>query len=148
MSDQPCHPYIAIRLKSFFLFCLYWSTYTRPRSNFQHLTRNFLRVGPCISLIFIHRQPLTCADSASSVMSISVWPYGLQPASLPSMGFSRQEYWSGLPCPSPGDLPDPGTEPRSIYLHWQAGSLPLTPPGKSQPLTWQCLKIQYIKCWL
>ena len=30
----------------------------------------------------------------------------------PSMGFSRQEYWSGLPCPSPGDLPDPGIEPR------------------------------------
>ena len=31
----------------------------------------------------------------------------------PSMGFSRQEYWSGLPFPSPGDLPDPGTEPES-----------------------------------
>ena len=30
-----------------------------------------------------------------------------------SMGFSRQEYWSGLPCPPPGDLPDPGMEPRS-----------------------------------
>ena len=33
-----------------------------------------------------------------------------------SMGFSRQEYWSGLPFPSPGDLPDPGTEPRSPSL--------------------------------
>ena len=32
------------------------------------------------------------------------------------MGFFRQEYWSGLPCPSPGDLPDPGTEPRSSAL--------------------------------
>ena len=31
-----------------------------------------------------------------------------------SVGFSRQEYWSGLPCPPPGDLPDPGTEPRSV----------------------------------
>ena len=31
-----------------------------------------------------------------------------------SMGFSRQEYWSGLPCPPPGDLPDPGTEPKSL----------------------------------
>ena len=31
-----------------------------------------------------------------------------------SMGFSRQEYWSGLPCPPPGDLPDPGIEPRSL----------------------------------
>ena len=34
----------------------------------------------------------------------------------PSMGFSRQEYWSGLPLPSPGDLPDPGIEPRSPTL--------------------------------
>ena len=33
-----------------------------------------------------------------------------------SMGFSRQEYWSVLPCPSPGDLPDPGIEPRSPTL--------------------------------
>ena len=39
-----------------------------------------------------------------------------------SMGFSRQEYWSGLSFPSPGDLPDPGTEPRSPAL--QADSLP------------------------
>ena len=35
---------------------------------------------------------------------------------LLSMGFSRQEYWSGLPCPSPGDLPDPGIGPRSPEL--------------------------------
>ena len=34
----------------------------------------------------------------------------------PSMGFSRQEYWSGLPFPSPGDLPDAGVEPRSRAL--------------------------------
>ena len=39
-----------------------------------------------------------------------------------SMGFSRQEYWSGLPFPSPEDLPDPGIKPRSPAL--QAGSLP------------------------
>ena len=32
------------------------------------------------------------------------------------MGFSRQERWSGLPCPSPGDLPDPGIKPRSPVL--------------------------------
>ena len=45
-----------------------------------------------------------------------------------SMGFPRQEYWSGLPCPPPGDLPDPGVEPRSPAL--QADSLPSEPPGK------------------
>ena len=38
----------------------------------------------------------------------------------PSMGFSRQEYWSGLPFPSPGDLPDPGTEPGSPALRVDA----------------------------
>ena len=46
----------------------------------------------------------------------------------PSMGFSRQGYWSGLPFPSPGDLPDPGIEPRSPTL--QADALPSEPPGK------------------
>ena len=45
-----------------------------------------------------------------------------------SMGFSRQEYWSGLPFPSPGDLPDPGIEPGSPAL--QADALTSEPPGK------------------
>ena len=44
------------------------------------------------------------------------------------MGFSRQEYWSGLPCPPPGDLPNPRVKPRSPAL--QADSLPDEPPGK------------------
>ena len=44
------------------------------------------------------------------------------------MEFSRQEYWSGFPFPSPGNLPDPGIEPRSPTL--QADSLPSEPPGK------------------
>ena len=44
------------------------------------------------------------------------------------MGFSRQEDWSGLPCPPPGDLPNPGIEPRSPTL--KADSLPSEPPGK------------------
>ena len=46
----------------------------------------------------------------------------------PSMGFSRQEYWSGLPFPSPGDLPNPGIEPDSPAL--QADALTSEPPGK------------------
>jgi len=44
------------------------------------------------------------------------------------LGFSRQEYWSGLPFPSPGDLPDPGIKPGSPVL--QADSLSTEPPGK------------------
>ena len=46
-----------------------------------------------------------------------------------SMEFFRQEYWSGLPFPSPGDLPDPGIEPKSVAL--QTDSLPSEPPGKT-----------------
>ena len=47
------------------------------------------------------------------------------------MGFSRQEYWSRLPFPSPGELPDPGIEPMSLVSHdQQVDSLPLVPPGK------------------
>ena len=45
-----------------------------------------------------------------------------------SMGFPRQEYWNGLLFPSPGDLPDPKSEPASPA--WQVDSLPSEPPGK------------------
>ena len=45
-----------------------------------------------------------------------------------SMRFSRQEYWSGLPFPSPGDLPDPGIKPRSPVL--ESDALTSEPPGK------------------
>ena len=44
-----------------------------------------------------------------------------------SLGFSRQEYWSGLPFPSPGDLPNPGIEPKSPTL--QVDTLTSEPPG-------------------
>ena len=46
---------------------------------------------------------------------------------LPFIEFSRQEYWSGLPFPSPGDLPKPGMEPRSPAL--RADASPSEPPG-------------------
>ena len=70
-----------------------------------------------------------CAILSRSVMSDSLQPHGLQPTKLLCpWGFSRQEYWSGLPCPPPGDLPSPGIELRSPTL--QVDSLPSEPPGK------------------
>ena len=64
-----------------------------------------------------------------SVVSDSLKPHGLEPARLLCpWGFSRQEYWSGLPCPPSGDLPNPGIEPRSPTL--QTNSLLSEPPGK------------------
>ena len=55
-------------------------------------------------------------------------PMDLAHQAPPFIEFSRQEYWSGFPFPSPGDLPDPGIEPGSPEL--QEDSLPSEPPGK------------------
>ena len=65
-----------------------------------------------------------------SVVSDSCNPWTLAHQASPSMGFSRQEYWSGLPFPSPRDLPDPGIKPRSPAL--QADALTSEPPGKPE----------------
>ena len=66
-------------------------------------------------------------------MSDSVTPWTAARQAPLSVGFSRQDYWSGLPFPSPGDLSDPGTEPCLLhFLHQQADSLPLVPPGEPQ----------------
>ena len=63
-----------------------------------------------------------------SCVQLFVTPWTVAYQSPPSMGFSRQGYWSGLPFPSPGDLHYPGTEPRSLTL--QADVLASEPPGK------------------
>ena len=57
-------------------------------------------------------------------------PWTVHCQALLSVGFPRQEYWSGLPVPSPGDLPDPEIEPWSSSL--QAAILPTDPPGNTQ----------------
>ena len=70
-----------------------------------------------------------CAVLSQSVMSKSPWPHELQPARLLCLwGFSRQEYWSGLLCPPPGDPPNPVIEPRSPTL--QVDYLPSEPHWK------------------
>ena len=72
-------------------------------------------------------QRVPCAQLLSCVRLFStLWTVALQ-APL-SMGFSRQEYWSGLSFPPPGDLPDPGIKPRFPAL--EVDSLPTVPPGK------------------
>ena len=63
--------------------------------------------------------PWMCVLSHSAI-SNSQRPHGICQASL-SVGFSRQEYWSGLPFPPPGDLPDPGIEPMSFMTPALAG---------------------------
>ena len=67
------------------------------------------------------------------VLSDSVTSWTVAHQAPLSVRFSRQEYWSGLPFPSPGDLPNPGIEPGSFAL--QADSLLSELPGKSQKRT-------------
>ena len=63
-----------------------------------------------------------------SHVRLFVTPWTVAYQASPSMQFSRQEYWSGLPFPSPGDLPSPGIEPGSPTL--EADALTSEPPGK------------------
>ena len=99
-----------------------------------------------------YRLNVIILNVSHSVVSDSLWPHELWPARLLCpWEFSRQEYWSGLPCLPPGDLPNPGTEPRFPTL--QADSLPSEPPGKpyhsKAPFNWLLYQIHGIlnMCW-
>ena len=67
-----------------------------------------------------------------SRVRLSVTPWTVARQAPLSMEISRQEYWSELPFPSPGDLPDPGIEPRSPAL--LTDSLPSEPPGNTSSI--------------
>ena len=69
-----------------------------------------------------------CACQLLSRVGLFATPWTVARQTPPSMGFSRQEYWSGLPFPSPGDLPNPGIQPGSPVS--QADSLLSEPPGR------------------
>ena len=72
-----------------------------------------------------------CVLSRFSCVQLFAIPWTVAHQAPPSMGFSRQEYWNGLPFPSPGDLPDPGIELASLTSPSLAmGSLPPAPSGK------------------
>ena len=80
----------------------------------------------------LHVCMLTCFSCVQ--LFVTLWT--VAPQAPLSIGFSRQEYWSGLPCTPRQYLPDPGVEPAFLYLLlWHAGSLPLVPPGN--PKDWK-----------
>ena len=84
-----------------------------------------------VTLVYNRNKPTMKSVSHSGCLTLSnPLDYVAHQAPLP-MGFSRQEYWTGLPCPSPGDLPNPGIQPRSPAL--QADSLLSEPPRKAKP---------------
>ena len=74
---------------------------------------------------------LSCSVVSDSLQSHGLWPARL----LCPWGFSRQEYWSGLPCPPPGDLPHVGMEPAfPVPPALQVAYLPTQPLGLLLPL--------------
>ena len=83
---------------------------------------SFTSSGPSSSLIPLHMKRMWRSLSRVRLFATS-W-------TIQSMEFSRPEYWSGQPFPSPGDLPSPGMEPRSPALQTDADSSPAEPPGK------------------
>ena len=75
------------------------------------------------------RELSVCAKSLQSCFFVTAWTEACQ---VPlSMGFSRQEYWSGLPCPPLGDLPDPGIEPGFLMSPALAGEFFTTSASRS-----------------
>ena len=87
------------------------------------------------------KNKITMKVKSFSCVQLFVTPYVAYQVP-PSMGFSMQEYWSGLPFSSPGDLPDPGIEPRPPAL--QADSLPYEPSGNKRGIkanNWTPLEI-------
>ena len=93
----------------------------------QHLAVPYSKSGKeYIKAVYCHPVYLTYMQNGGGLVAKScltlVTPWTVACQAPLSMGFSRQEYWSGLPFPSPGDLPDLGIEPGSPVL--QADSLP------------------------
>ena len=98
-------------------------------------TLTLLRVNPEFlgenSILLKHNHTSEVSEvKALSRVQLFGTPWTVAYQAPPSMGFSKQEYWSGLAFPSSGDLPDPGIKPRSPAF--QADALTSEPPGKPQ----------------
>ena len=79
-------------------------------------------------LVYVYYCEMICCLVTKSYIWLFVTPWPVACQTPLSMGFPRQEYWSGLPFPAPGDLPDPEVEPLSPSL--AGGFFTAEPPGK------------------
>ena len=94
---------------------------------FELIIKNFTHANLELAMECVCVCACVCVLVTQSCLIVALWTVAHQ---VPlSMGFSRQEYWSGLPFLTPEDLPDTGIKPRSSAL--QADSLLSEPPGKS-----------------
>ena len=97
------------------------------------------------TVVIFTQLPMLCGLSCSVLSNSFVTPWTVAHQAPLSMGFSRQEYWSGLPCPPPANLPNPGIEPRSPTL--QMDSLLSEPPGKPKNTGVGSLSLLQRSCW-
>ena len=131
------------------IICSYWTLKNQLRQNL---------LQEALLILFLTSHPTERKGSESEVAQahrlfvqlcqLFAIPWTVACEAPPSMGFSRQEYWSGLPFPSPGNLPDPGIKPRSPALQTDStiGATGESPTGsvipllshKSLPLPSQC----------
>ena len=112
-----------------FLTCIQISQEAGQVVWYSHLLKNFPQ------FVVIHTVKGFSSVQLLSHVRLFAIPWTAAYQDLPSMGFSRQEFCSGLPFPSPGDLPDSGTEPRSPAL--QADSLLTELQGKAVGINWE-----------
>ena len=96
--------------------------YVKKTENLMYI-HNLEKIHLCVFYVYVYK----CASLVSHV-SLFTTPWTVAHQAPLSMGFSRQEHWSGLPFPPAGDLSNPGIEPRSPPL--LADSLSSEPPGK------------------
>ena len=98
-------------------------------------------IHPCTLLEPPSHRFIECVPSHFSHVRLFVTLWTVAHQTPLSIGLSRQEYWSGLPCPPPGDLPNPGIEPKSLKSLALVGRfLPLVPHRK--PLYYQLKKVK------
>ena len=122
MSKKKCFSWSSVLIKE-----LYLLTFCYCVAHAISLLQECFFVAESLTTCSIFHYQQSEVKSLSRVQLFAT-PWTAAYQASPSMGFSRQEYWSGLPFPSPGDLPDPGIEPGSPAL--EADALTSEPPGK------------------
>ena len=114
-----------------------WGIHVNPWLIHVNVWQNPLQYCKVISLQLIKKikQNVVYSSVCSVLSDFFVTPWTIARQAPLSMGFPRQESWSGLPWPLSGNLPNQGMELASlnIYLHWWTDSLSLAPPGKPYP---------------
>ena len=133
-TTNSAHPFMSIRILIVKLrFLPVFASVKMPECVSVCISFSMLLIVPHIlfwdEIISVKLLVLSVCVLSHSAVSDSLWPHELQPTRLLCpWGFFSQECWSGLPCPAPGDLLNPGIKPRSPAL--QADSLLSEPPQK------------------